>query len=456
MTPCHAKPAMLLSTAALLFATCTHASVVWDVDANGDWDVASNWLDDQTSTARLPGAGDQVIVQRLSTNPVVTLDIVTSVGRVNVGHDDNGIGTLVIEDGAALTFSSSRPLNVGYNGTGYLIQNGGTVTTVNNRTVEIGSNTTISGGGNGTYTMNGGTLNSGEDITVGLASGTSGTLIVNDGTVVADDAIFLGFDAGSSGTMIVNGGNVGNNVTRMRNGVNGTGGMQVRGSSATIDFTTYTQVASATLGAFIDNGGISAMDASATLAGTLNAGVVGGTALTTTNSFTIIHGSITGDFTTGPDAAMWSTSASTASDYVLSLVNPEDTVAITSSVTDVDVAGGKSASHVVLNGLNTSLDLSVYLDVDPGTGMTVGDLIDFFAANNLSATTTAVDDYDVLLTFAPEATTSYYSWDLSEFNGDALVSGVGFSQVPEPATLMVLALGGLCVGGPLGRTKRLR
>src|SRR5262245_9881471 len=39
------------------------ATVSWNVDASGFWDVASNWIDDQ-GVSRLPAAGDDVIIDR--------------------------------------------------------------------------------------------------------------------------------------------------------------------------------------------------------------------------------------------------------------------------------------------------------------------------------------------------------------------------------------------------------
>ena len=39
------------------------ATVFWNVDADGFWDVAANWRDDQ-GVSRLPGAEDDVVIDR--------------------------------------------------------------------------------------------------------------------------------------------------------------------------------------------------------------------------------------------------------------------------------------------------------------------------------------------------------------------------------------------------------
>jgi hypothetical protein len=45
--------------------------VSWVSDASGFWDVAANWEDDQ-GTSRVPGPGDDVVIDRPSANPTVT------------------------------------------------------------------------------------------------------------------------------------------------------------------------------------------------------------------------------------------------------------------------------------------------------------------------------------------------------------------------------------------------
>src|SRR4051794_29987879 len=45
--------------------------VTWAVDSSGFWDVAANWVDDQ-GKSRVPGAGDDVVVDRPTTDITVT------------------------------------------------------------------------------------------------------------------------------------------------------------------------------------------------------------------------------------------------------------------------------------------------------------------------------------------------------------------------------------------------
>src|SRR5262245_61062769 len=48
------------------------ATVFWNVDADGFWDEANNWRDDQ-GVGRLPGPDDDVVIDRPATSITVTL-----------------------------------------------------------------------------------------------------------------------------------------------------------------------------------------------------------------------------------------------------------------------------------------------------------------------------------------------------------------------------------------------
>src|SRR5262245_634616 len=49
----------------------TPAQIFWNVDADGFWDVAANWRDDQ-GHSRVPGAGDDVVIDRPAGDFTVT------------------------------------------------------------------------------------------------------------------------------------------------------------------------------------------------------------------------------------------------------------------------------------------------------------------------------------------------------------------------------------------------
>src|SRR5712691_3776496 len=48
------------------------SSVSWNTDADGQWNVAANWLDDQ-HVARVPTAADDVTIDRGAANPTITI-----------------------------------------------------------------------------------------------------------------------------------------------------------------------------------------------------------------------------------------------------------------------------------------------------------------------------------------------------------------------------------------------
>ena len=47
-------------------------TISWNVNTDGFWDVASNWID-SNGVSRLPTAGDDVLIDRGSANPVITI-----------------------------------------------------------------------------------------------------------------------------------------------------------------------------------------------------------------------------------------------------------------------------------------------------------------------------------------------------------------------------------------------
>ena len=115
----------------------------------------------------------------------------------NSAYSLNG-GSIILSDTAALY--GSEEVRVGDNGTGSVVQNGGTFAPGGYRVV-LGS----TAGASGAFTFNGGTINAG---TMVVGDGGNGTLIVNGGvfTAGASAAITVASQAGSSGVVRLNGG----------------------------------------------------------------------------------------------------------------------------------------------------------------------------------------------------------------------------------------------------------
>lgn len=149
-------------------------------------------------------------------------------GAIGVGAG-GGTGTLVIIAGGKITGTSGAILlGQGAGSTGTLI-NAGQIGTAVTSTGEIRIG---GGGGTGTFTMTGGTLNTTGEFNVGVGSGSMGTSTISGGTVsvhqtaigqsggtgsltnsvatitVDKSNLFVGTDAGSTGTLTINSGTV--------------------------------------------------------------------------------------------------------------------------------------------------------------------------------------------------------------------------------------------------------
>ncbi|MDO4584279.1 MAG: PEP-CTERM sorting domain-containing protein [Planctomycetia bacterium] len=152
------------------------------------------------------------------TNPFVNIDFVylNEGGKIiNNGNLGNLTGTWVIDGGtldssgrnfrmgtAHLTLKSGSitalDFRVGNAGdTGWMVQDGGAVTSTNYLTVgESGS---------GKYTINGGTVTA-NNVALGVDHATTGTLIINGGTTTVTDTLYMGYNSGSTGILKLNGG----------------------------------------------------------------------------------------------------------------------------------------------------------------------------------------------------------------------------------------------------------
>jgi hypothetical protein len=211
-----------------------------------------------------------------------------------------------------------------------------------------------------------------------------------------------------------------------------------------IDPITYTHGTNATLSLDLDGGGISPILGDGVLnAGALKVGFKGGAALLTNTAFTVISGAISGtpgDFATKPDTAMWTTS--TTSGYVITLASgPESYEQDGLTALHSDIVGesftAAGAGHLEISGIDTGKPLEVFLVADPGTGKTEADLIAYLVAGGHAADAVSKDAYNIRLSFAPTAETSRFAWDLSDFNADAAVAGIGVGVIPERTVLII-------------------
>jgi RHS repeat-associated protein len=141
------------------------ATIEWNSDNNGFWDVASNW-----SPAVVPGATDDVVINRVSANPTITIR-----SGANSVRSISSAETIAFT-GGSLAVSASSTLSSG------LIFNSSSASLVANAPIDIlGSSTWIGGtfGGTGAVTNLGSILAQGTGAKV-----VSGTLI-NQGTITS-------------------------------------------------------------------------------------------------------------------------------------------------------------------------------------------------------------------------------------------------------------------------------
>ena len=208
----------------------TPATVSWDVDASGAWEVASNWRDD-LGVNRLPAEGDDVVIDR----PAGTFTVPHASGS-------HAIKSLTISDpftlsGGALTVAGTL---VAQSGNSFVLGNG----TLARATVAAG--TTITQTGNGT--LDGVTIASGSTVQLGVGSFSTlsvrngltvdGTVLVGDqdGTAYYSSLTFTSTQTIGGTGSIVFGNHASNTITTEGNGLTITLGpdLTVRGKSGAL------------------------------------------------------------------------------------------------------------------------------------------------------------------------------------------------------------------------------
>ncbi len=129
---------------------------------------------------------------------------VQATGTMRIGQDSTARGTMSISDTG--TLECSTYLVVGYDGTGELIQDAGSVTVLNDSPLYIGERA----GSDGTYSLNGGSLHVTGDLVIGGntgGSGGTGLLTVAEGaslTVDGELKLWAGGTLDGDGTITAN------------------------------------------------------------------------------------------------------------------------------------------------------------------------------------------------------------------------------------------------------------
>lgn len=445
---------MLLISGMFVAPSVYGVDTTWDGSESNDWLNADNW-----DTGFLPTGADNTFIQSGSVS--LSGDGVTRFLRM--GTTGTGTSSFTLESGTLVSGGAGGAVLATSDGvTVSFTQNGGTFDVNNDLYMGgIGSG----GGGTATYTLNAGTLDlssTGRSLRMGESTGASTTtsFFQNGGTVIIDSTLHLGTERYGGGSANVNdvtyevsGGSL--TTTDLTMGLATTGGngtidakFNVKGSAATIQVNgsmlmNQNSNNSSTLSYTLDNGGVTTVNVNgagtATLAGTLEAGLKGGAVLTASSSFNLIEAnttSITNGFTTTPDAALWDVS-------VADIGGGRDALqlAFAAAANQGSIAlGGNTAftatskGFAEFTGLGVGTTLDIYLDFDAGTGMTVGEYITYLTSNGIVASVTSDGVYDVIISAEVDAATSYFAWDLTEFNADATLSGLSISTIPEPST----------------------
>ncbi|MBC2595222.1 PEP-CTERM sorting domain-containing protein [Ruficoccus amylovorans] len=429
------------------------ASTSWTGAVDDDWTNAGNW------DGGLPTSALDTIIP---TGEVV-LDGTGSTRFARLGTVA-GTTQLTINSGASLTNGGAGAFAAGLTSgaTVAIIQNGGSVDI--NNSLYLGG-TGSANGGDATYTVYDGLLDVSGSLGIGNSSGGSTTTsFIQQGGDVTLGSLDIGsrrYGGGavnvndatyevSGGTLAVTGNwNQGLDEGTGNGRIESTG--HVIGSKSTISvggnmvLKQNTQ-SSSTLRYTLDNGGVSKINltngGAVTLAGTLETDLMGGMVLTSGNTFSLIEtaeGGITNGFSTLPDSELWNVEVVSVGGGREALQLSLNAAALQGTV----AAGGSAAfaatgkGYVELTGLSTGSTVSIYLNADAGTGLTIADLVNYLDQNGIVASTTSEGGYNVLVSIAAPGETAYYTWDLSGFNGDATISGL--MVIPEPASTAALA-----------------
>jgi hypothetical protein len=150
------------------------ATITWDGSTNRVWDEPSNW-----DLSRLPTSNDTAILP-IAPGPIIDSGVAGAVNTIQIGSPTGG--TLDVNGGTLATSGSNARIDLGYDaGTN------GTLT-INSGTVTCASHMYLGYNGTGTLIMNGGTLNiAGTRFRIGYNSSGVGRIYLYGGTINCDN-----------------------------------------------------------------------------------------------------------------------------------------------------------------------------------------------------------------------------------------------------------------------------
>ena len=400
----------------------------------------------------LVGQGGQGTFVQSGTSTVnanLGTEFIVGDGGSAVGRYDMSGGTLNVNNG--------RTLYVGKNGTGTFVQSGGTVNASGR--LHVGQ----AAGKSSLYEMSDGQLNIADDPFVIGVNG-QGTFTQTGGTVTQSaSSIYLADNVGSEGTYSISGQAVLSTAGQLRVGNRDQGTFRVITGGPTINASQLqTWSGRSTLGFHVANDGVASIDVTnnAALAGHLEMRIHNHIALTAGDSFILVDaGSISGDFNT-KDQSVFSSGPPVGSQYIATYDPAQGQGTVEAAVgTGWEIVFPKAnQGWVQIDNADSWPTLELLLDIDFNGAL---------PGNDLDALIAYIDEagfaiekpeggskYDLKLLIGPptDDSTAFFAWDLSGFDENVGLIGVG-ANIPEPATLSLLALGAL---GLLRRRRRRR
>ena len=192
--------------------------------------AAANGTATFTNIANQSFAGDVVVGSYGTGSLALDNSSFSTSGYLFVGRYEGSSGEVTLKNGASFSFPSHTP-RIGQTGTGVVNVLSGSTLDSSSKDIHIG----YDAAGNGTLTIDGGTVNS-KIIMVGN-SGT-GKLEVKSGTLNAGTShLYAGNNAGANGTINISGGTV--TAGDLRIGENGTGESNISGGTVTFNTIMY-------------------------------------------------------------------------------------------------------------------------------------------------------------------------------------------------------------------------
>ncbi len=415
-----------------------------------------------------PGEGDRgLIIFTYEPGDYAWLDQAHTMQSLNLGHGFGDVGNLQIRNGGALTLlgapsGAARVVSIGFEGEGSLeLQSGASYELVDGdlRVGSQGGSTgsvthaagaTLTSGGalilgtlpasSGTYSLQGGTLNVGGFLIVGRQgigtfTQTAGDILITRGTPEApavDPGLYIGSHANATGSYTMSGGTltIAENNGGFRIGVptaDNAATFRIEGSAPTITIATHFEhYPTANLQFAADASGVSTIDVAGNvfLAGNLNLSFPGTPTLG--DEFTLINygGSLAGTF-----AGMEQFTNIQGIPFVVSYGSGHDSAVVAAVVPGSFVLGDFDSSGTV-----TANDYDIFL-----ANLNAGVLESGVWGNYLLGDM----NFDSVVDYADG---QLFRSAFDAMNGaGAFAAMIGSTQVPEPATWLLLGAVGIGV-----------